>query len=568
MRLNIKRWLVAACAAAVSFGGASVASAEEPQTGGTVNVISYYRTINALTWDYQKWIWKENHDGLHLDQLFAGDLQKGPRGTNENDFVAQAYIPPEHLRGEIANSFELKTDPLQLIFKLRPGVFWPATPGVMEKREVTAEDVAFHFTHMWTLKRKIPTYWSFIDRWEAKDKHTVIAHLNSYNANWAYRLAWGYFSAILPPEYHKLDDKARADWKNAVGSGPYKVADVVKSSHQTYVKNDDYWDSATIDGKSYKLPLNDKVVYHLIKDEATAIANIRTGKADIMEAIRWQFVDELKKSAPDLILKKGLSTTGTFIALRNDKKPFNDVRVRRAMNLAVNQREILQTLLNGDGSMLNYPFSSAWKSVYTPIDKLSAKGKELFDYNPKKAKQLLAEAGYPNGLEFELMYSSSTPYHVDLVPMLQAYYQRIGVPMKLKPLEYAAFRSQMRKDTQAVGYLMNNGSGNPIQVLRKSFVTGQTWNPAMHADEAFDKRWKAAAAETDPAKAHSELVALNRFIIEEKVPHVWLPTDVFYRAHWPWVKNYHGELRVGAVRPGPIYARIWIDQAMKKKMGF
>jgi len=567
MRSNMKRWLVAACAATVSLGLTGVASAEEPKTGGTVNVISYYRTLDALSWDYQKWIWKENHDGLQTDQLFAGDLQRGPRGTNENDFVAQAYIPPDQMRGEIAESYELKTDPLQLVFKLRKGVYWPAKEGVMEKREVVAEDVAFHFTHMWSLKRKIPNYWAFIDRWEAKDKHTVIAHLNEYNANWAYRLAWGYFSAILPPEYHKLDDKARADWKNAVGSGPYKVAEVVKSSHQTYVKNDDYWDTAKIDGKSYKLPLNDKLVYRLVKDEATAIANIRTGKADIMEAVRWQFVDELKKSAPELILKKSLSTTGTFIALRNDKKPFNDVRVRRAMNLAVNQQEILQTLLNGDGAALNYPFAQPWESVYTPIEKLTPEGQELFSYNPKKAKQLLAEAGYPDGLTFEMMYCTCSPYHTDLVPMLQAYYQLVGVTIDLKPLEYAAFRSQMRKPTQSVGYLMNNGSGNPIQVLRKSFVTGQTWNPAMHADEAFDKRWTAASKETDEAKAQAELIALNRYIIEEKVPHVWLPTDVFYRAYWPWVKNYHGELRVGAVRPGPIYARIWIDQEMKKKMG-
>ncbi|MBL4908072.1 MAG: hypothetical protein JKX94_11515 [Sneathiella sp.] len=60
---------------------------------------------------------------------------------------------------------------------------------------------------------------------------------------------------------------------------------------------------------------------------------------------------------------------------------------------------------------------------------------------------------------------------------------------------------------------------------------------------------------------------MNEFIIDEALQ-VFLPTQVLYSAAWPWVKNYYGETRVGAVRPGPIYARVWIDQALKKKMGY
>jgi peptide/nickel transport system substrate-binding protein len=316
------------------------------------------------------------------------------------------------------------------------------------------------------------------------------------------------------------------------------------------------------------LPLNKKVVTHIIKDESAAVASIRTGKADIMEAIRWQFVDELKRTAPKLRIEPYLATTGTFIALRNDRKPFNDVRVRRAMNLAVNQKEIQLALLNGTGELLNYPFSKRWTDLYTPIEKLSPAGKELFEYNPEKAKKLLAEAGYPNGFKFDVMVASADPYHLDLIPILDAYYQRVGIKMKAKTLEYSAFRSHMREDSQSAGYLMNNGEGNPFSVLRKSFVTDQTWNPAFHADEKFDAMWKAALAETDQAKQKEMLIAANRYIIEERVPHVWLPTQTTYRAWWPWVKNYDGELRLGAVRPAPIYARIWIDEKLKKKMGF
>ena len=73
--------------------------------------------------------------------------------------------------------------------------------------------------------------------------------------------------------------------------------------------------------------------------------------------------------------------------------------------------------------------------------------------------------------------------------------------------------------------------------------------------------------ETDEAKRAQMLKAMNREILE-KAPHIWLPTAHLYTAWWPWVKNYNGELRAGGDRPGPIHARIWVDQAMKKKLGF
>lgn len=547
---------------------AGAAVAEGPNRDGKVNIITNYRNLDPLTWDYQNWTWKQNHDGLQLDHLMAGDLDKGPLGTNEFSFVAQAYIPPEVTRGEIAESWEVKQDPLRIEFNLRTGVMWPAKEGVMEKREIVAEDIKIHFDTMWTSERKIPTFWDFIDEWKVEGTHKITAYLSYYNANWPYRIAWGYYDAILPPEWHALEPEQRADWKNATGSGPYTIADVRKSSHLDFLPNADYWDTTTVNGKEEQLPLNGGLRYMIIKDEAKAIASLRTGDADVMESIRWQFAEELKRSAPDLIMKEYGATNGTYIALRHDRKPFDDVRVRRAMNLAVNQREILDAVLNGNGVLLNYPFSARWTSLYKPVDQLKPSGQELFDYDVEKAKALLAEAGYPDGFEFEMQVTNTSPYHLDLVPLLEAYYARIGVKMKARIMEYPAYRSVMRKDEQAEAYLLNNGEGNPFSVLRKSYLTGQTWNPAFHSDEKFDAMYKEALSETDEAKQAEMLMAMNEYIIEDRVPQVWLPSENLYRAWWPWVKNYAGEMRVGAVRPGPIYARMWIDEAMKKEMGY
>ena len=125
----------------------------------------------------------------------------------------------------------------------------------------------------------------------------------------------------------------------------------------------------------------------------------------------------------------------------------------------------------------------------------------------------------------------------------------------------------MTTKTNAPGYLMSNGHTNPTTTIRKSFVPGQVWNAAQWGNEAYTKRVEAAFELRDTGKRQEALRALTREILAE-APYIWLPTQYVYTAWWPWVKNYGGELRAGAVRPGPIYARMWIDQEMKKKMGF
>ena len=501
-----------------------------------------------------------------MESLLRGDLQYGPRGSNENSFVEQAYIPYGQLEGSLAESWEVKEDPMRVVFHLREGVYWQEVPGVMESRELVANDVITSFKSRWDNPRAIPTFWDFVERWEAPDEHTVVAHFSKFHGNWPYRLAWGYYDGILPPEWQNLSEDERADWKNAAGTGPYRIADIQTGRQQVYEKNDNYWDTTTIDGKEYQLPLNEKVVYHIIKDESSSVAALSSGRVDIMEAIRWQLVDQLKKTAPELEFRKHVATQGTYIALKTDEKPFDDVRVRRAMNLAIDQRAILSSLLNGEGELLNYPFAQRWTEFYTPLEDLSPAAKELFSHNPEKAKKLLADAGYPKGFSFDVQVCSCSPYHMDVVAMLQAYYQQVGINMNVKTLEYGAFRSNMRGDNQAGGYLMNNGSGNPIQVLRKSFMTGQTWNASRYSNEDFDKKITAAIHEPDNEKRNASIRELNDFIIEEAVPHVWLPTEMVYSAWWPWVKNYHGETRIGAVKPNAIYARIWIDQELKDKI--
>ena len=117
------------------------------------------------------------------------------------------------------------------------------------------------------------------------------------------------------------------------------------------------------------------------------------------------------------------------------------------------------------------------------------------------------------------------------------------------------------------GYLMNNGHTNPTTHLRKSFFTKEVWNPSQWTDPELRQEDGRDYREQDEEKRQVEMIREMTREILDKAPYIWLPTPYIFTAWWPWVKNYAGELRAGAVRPGPIYARIWIDQDLKKKMG-
>jgi len=548
---------------AASLG--AIAQAEKPQLGGTLNIGNVYVTLSPLSWDPADWAWKFGQDtGLMYEQLFVGDLSKSIRRGGKHAFVADSWLPSDAIRGELAESWKTLENPFRVEIKLRKGVMFPDKPGVMKSRELVADDVVGSYYRLDKSPKKIPTFFDHVDKVEAVDKHTVLFTFKNYHAEWDYRFGWGYYSGIVPKE---VADAGAGNWKNANGTGPFLLADYVQGNALTYAKNDIYWDKETIGTQSYKLPFVDKIVYRTIKDESAYMTALRTAKLDVLEGVRWSAVDEIKKNAPAVKWKRWVSTGGTFLSMRVDTKPFDDIRVRRALNMAVNKQEIVASYYGGNAVLFGYPMHPDYVGYYEPLDKMPVAAQELFVYNPEKAKALLAEAGFPKGFSFKVQVCSCAPDHMDLLPLVAAYLDKVGVKLEIQPMEYGAFLSAMTTKTHAAGYLMQNGHTNPTTSIRKSFVTKQTWNPSLYSDPEFDKRMAAAYLERDESKRQLLIKLMTRDIVE-KAPYIWLPTPHVYSAWWPWVKNYDGELRVGSERPGPIHARMWVDQTMKKKMGF
>ncbi len=565
-KVSFKKWLVAGTAALGLTGiwSTVAAQAEKPQYGGNLSIGMVYVTLSPLSWDQTDWPWKYAQDtGLMHESLMAADLSKSKRRGGPYPFTADSWLPTDAIRGELAESWKLLENPPRVEFKIRKGVMFPDKPGIMKSRELVAQDVVDNHLRMDKSPKKLPTVFDHIVKVEATDKYTVLFTLKNYFAEWDYRSGWGYNASIVPKE---VADAGAKDWKNHVGTGPFQLTDYVQGNTVTFTKNPIYWDKETIGAQQYKLPFAEKISYRIIKDESAYITALRTAKLDVLEGVRWSAVDELKKNAPALKWNRWLNTGGTFLAMRVDQKPFDDVRVRRALNMAVNKQEIVKAFYNGNAELFAYPMHPDYVGYYEPLDKMTEAARELFVYSPDKARALLAEAGYPKGFSFKVQVCSCSPDHMDLLPLIAAYLEKVGVKIEIQPLEYGAFLSAMTTRTHTAGYFMQNGHTNPTTSIRKSFVSNQRWNPSGYSDAEMDRRMDVAYAERDEGKRQLQLKIMTRDIVE-KAPYIWLPVPYLYTAWWPWVKNYGGELRAGSERPGPIHARMWIDQEMKKKMG-
>ena len=285
--------------------------------------------------------------------------------------------------------------------------------------------------------------------------------------------------------------------------------------------------------------------------------------------MRWQDVEQLKKSAPDLKWNKWLATCGTFLSMRVDQKPFDDIRVRRAHEHGGQQGRDHQGVLQRQRRAVRLSACIRTTSGYfQPLNEQPASVQELFKYDPAKAKKLLAEAGYPNGFTFKAQVCSCNPDHMDLLPLISGL-SRAGRRQDGNPADgvRGVPVGDDHADATRPGYFMNNGHTNPTTTIRKSFVPARCGIRRSGTIRSSTARWRRSTRSADEAKRQADAAGDDHR--DPRQGAVYLAADaVNFTAWWPWVKGYEGELRAGAVRPGPIYARIWVDQELKKKMGY
>jgi len=543
-----------------------VAAPEEPQYGGTLSILAPQCRIEPLSWDPGDVAYTTNcHCGFYMEQLLVGDLQKGPRGENIYSFRPSAGVPEAAMRGEIAESWEVP-DPLTIIFHIRKGILWQNKPGVMGARELTAHDLAFSFNRLLASPKLPSGPYDWIDSVVATDDYTLVFNGNRFYADWPYAIGWGYYVQLYPPE---LVDAGIDDWRNAVGSGPFMLTDYVRGSSLTYERNPNYWDTTTINGEEYQIPFVDRVFWVIMPDTSTQVAALRTGKVDINMPVSMVNAESLKETNPELAVWEHISDTGSCIGMRmdNPELPFHDRRVRRAMAMAIDYQAVIDSLYGGEGDALQFTFLEDWgEELYTPMEKLPESVRELFEYNPEEAKRLLTEAGYPDGFKTEIV-SANYGTLPDLLSMYADYWSKIGIDCNIKLHEYGSFMSiwYQRKHEQMIHYTLAQASPTKVcsyHVVAENKVNSSAFDDP-HARELFDR-----AMETiDLAKRNAIFKELNVYFLDQ-CPVIPVPLAYSYCFAWPWVKNYYGEISVGTLRYAPIFARIWLDQELKKEMGY
>ena len=240
----------------------------------------------------------------------------------------------------------------------------------------------------------------FVGKMETPDKYTVIINMTEWCVDWPYRMGWGFYDAIQAPEQEKAPGGPNK-WENATGTGPFMITDYKDGHSQIYTKNPNYWDSEVINGKKYKLPFVDKIYISIIKDEQTQIAAFRSGKLDLLMAINWKYVDELKKSLPQLKWGRILGIGNFTMAMRMDRKPFNDIRVRRAMNLAINKKEIIDNSLRRQCRNAHLSLSSLFQGCLYPAGQTPSSGQRAVHLRPGQGQKASGRGRLPQWFQFQ-----------------------------------------------------------------------------------------------------------------------------------------------------------------------
>jgi peptide/nickel transport system substrate-binding protein len=242
-----------------------------------------------------------------MEKGLAGDIyQYGAFGNGTFLFKDDVGTPLRYATGVLWESWDIT--PNLITFHIRPGIYWTGesiNPGVMDKREYTAED--YKYSLLRRLDADNPQYAGYfagidyvvepwVDHVRVVDKYTVEVDTNYYHSQWDSIFVGGAGRQMARENWEAGGD----DWNNLVGTGPFIMDEFVQGSHVTVRRNPDYWQKCPINGKLYPTPFLDEVVMPMILDESTAAAALRTGTVDVFVKIKAQHVASLDQTNPEL----------------------------------------------------------------------------------------------------------------------------------------------------------------------------------------------------------------------------------------------------------------------------
>ena len=485
--------------------------------------------------------------------------------------LANEFLLVDHFTGALAESWDVP-DPQTYVFHIRQGVRWH-DKAPMNGRELTAEDVVYNFNRWRTSDQNTRLDELPYESITATDRYTVEIKLQDPPLDVLLVLIDDNIAFMNAPEVIEQHGDV-ADWRNLVGTGPFMLTDWVEGSAITWAKNPDYWghDEKYPDNR---LPYVDEVVRLIMPDQATRVSAMRTGKIDYLahnghgQFYTVDAVESLERTNPELRVNAYYFRAGESAGFNMTMPPFDDIRVRHAIQMAIDLDTINTTYYKG--WMRPEPMGSIqpFTGYSIPFAEWPEEVKQYYRYDPAGAEKLLDDAGYPrgaDGIRFKTADTVLNPASIGHHEIVQGYLAEIGVEVAIRQSDWPTFQASFqRSDYEGMG---NWSQGTPYRPL--IILTGPSTGHASNVPGLSDPVYDALIEQLQVAATEEEYQRLGReadFWLVENHIFLWGGLNPWFNVTQPWVQGYDGDFYMGVWNKNAVYARLWIDQALKKEMG-
>lgn len=374
-----------------------------------------------------------------LDPQFQSSLHD--YGVADNIYSQLVRLEPgtSNIIPDLATSWEISDDGLTYTFHLRQGVQWHRGFG-----EVTSEDVKWTYERMIGPDSTSPGRFDFasIESIDAPDPYAVVFHLSAPHGPLMGKLAYNRRTGIVNRE---AIEQFGDDYNfNAVGSGPYMLESWTPGQEIVLVANPDYYEEG--------LPKTERIILVPIADDAVAGGALATGEV-VLGLFRDPNTISTLEQNPDLVVDRGPQSAISALYYRMDRPPFDDIRVRQAVHHAINKEEIIADVLTGVANIAH--------TFITPLAKGSAEDSVVrYEYDPERARELLAEAGYGDGISVDLLTTQLEPWPL-VSPILQFYLEEVGFDINFRQLEHGTYGDERANSNYDMVVLTVTGPPDP-----------------------------------------------------------------------------------------------------------
>lgn len=457
------------------------------------------------------------------------------------DKLAMFDIGTTNVIPGLATSWDVSADGKTYTFHLRKGVDFHTTKFFKPTRQFNADDVIFSFMRQHDKNHpyhrvsngsyeyyEAMSMKTLITSIEKKDDYTVVFHLSRPEAPFIANMAMD-LGSIHSAEYADKMLKAGTpdefDQK-PIGTGPFVFVSYQKDSTIRYVANETYWKGRA------KI---DKLVFAITPDASVRYAKLKAGEAHLMPYPNPADLAAMKKDTSIKLMEQEGLNVG-YLAFNTTIKEFSDVKVRQALNMAINKQAIMDAVFQGSGKIAKNPIPPTIWSYNDAV--------KDYPYDVAAAKKLLAEAGYPNGFETDIWAMPvQRPYNPNarrMAEIIQEDWSKVGVKAKIISYEWGEYLKRSKAgehSTVLLGWTGDNGDpDNFLAVLLGCDAVG-SGNRAMWCYKPFDDLLMKAKQISDP-KERTRLYEEAQVIFKEQAPWVTIAHSIVYKPMSKKVVNF------------------------------